>query len=312
MIIKLPIDWKEHYGIIYKLTCQKNGKIYIGQTTDFPDRMDRYRTLNCKGQKYLYAALYKYGLEKFDIEIIDIGTNDEILTFLEDHYMRVYNSLNREFGYNLREAGPCGKHAEETKKQIGDSNRGKKRSLEVIKAMSERQKGFTHTEQMKKDLSEKNKGKQPCLGYKHTEEAKANMSKAQKMKWGIMKKNNKDAGKGKTKTPEQIKKWKETYHKNRKENRHPPWKKTQESIDKQQATRKRNREAEGYVPVKQSQEAIARRVATRKRNREEKLLLQAQEQALLLTAQSARVQPEDATIIPFPVEAFQQQELSFG
>ena len=61
--------------IIYKITSPK-GKIYIGQTWNFSERIYFYRTLKCKGQVKVYNSLKKYGYKSHKIEIICELPND--------------------------------------------------------------------------------------------------------------------------------------------------------------------------------------------------------------------------------------------
>jgi len=45
---------------IYKI-ASPSGKIYIGQTVNMDKRVERYRRLDCQGQRRLYNSLAKYG-----------------------------------------------------------------------------------------------------------------------------------------------------------------------------------------------------------------------------------------------------------
>jgi group I intron endonuclease len=176
------------YGVIYCLTCKINGKVYIGQTTDFNDRMYRYQTLRCKRQPLIYRALKKHGVDNFNYEIIDTGSSSDSLTVLEAYHMRLSLSRDRAYGYNDREAGSKGKLSEETKQKLSEINKGKKPFLgrkhteDAKKKLSDCNKGNSfflgckHTEETKKKISEKSKGNKSHLGHKHSEEAKKKMS----------------------------------------------------------------------------------------------------------------------------------------
>ena len=93
-------------GIIYKVTNQENGKIYIGQTI---------QTLNERKNKHYYKArqkeytthfinaLRKYPEEVFIWEIIDEAETQEVLDEKEKYWIAYYNSV--EEGYNTKDGG---------------------------------------------------------------------------------------------------------------------------------------------------------------------------------------------------------------
>jgi len=95
---------------IYKITNLINGKIYIGQTIKNPkDRFIRhiYEAVNKKNKKSLVLnAIRKYGKDNFKFDIIKSGNfNRQLLDELEIHYIQLYNSTNRNIGYNILKGG---------------------------------------------------------------------------------------------------------------------------------------------------------------------------------------------------------------
>ena len=97
----------EMYGFIYKITCLKNNKLYIGQTT---------KTIEWRFEKHLYdaeksknprlhfqRAIKKYGKDAFKIEKIDEAKNQNELNEKEKYWIKFYNSI--ENGYNTDEGG---------------------------------------------------------------------------------------------------------------------------------------------------------------------------------------------------------------
>lgn len=95
-------------AIIYKITNNINGKVYIGETV---------RTLNARwnghmykarngSKEHLYAAIRYYGEENFFIEEIDRCPNEKRFE-IETSYIIKYNSLEPN-GYNwlLYQSGP--------------------------------------------------------------------------------------------------------------------------------------------------------------------------------------------------------------
>lgn len=73
----------------------------------------------------------KYGFEHFHFEILEdnIKTKEE-LDEKEKQYIKEYHSLCSENGYNIELGGnSAGKHSEETKKKIGESQKGEKNHM---------------------------------------------------------------------------------------------------------------------------------------------------------------------------------------
>jgi len=152
--------------IIYKITNNVNGKIYIGQTKKaLSQRIAEHIKGNAKGNKTpVHRALNKYGLESFTISVIDEADTKEILNEKEIYWIKFLNCKIPN-GYN-----------------IADGGNG------VV--------GYKHTKKWKKNQSirisgENNPAKKPGVGEKiskantgkhPSEETKKNMSKASKDK----------------------------------------------------------------------------------------------------------------------------------
>lgn len=179
------------YNYIYKITNTINGKIYIGKhSTD--NLEDGYMGSGI----VLHKAKQKYGLESFTKEYLAFCDTEKMLNFLEKFYIKKFNAQNPEIGYNLTAGGDgivghhhteeskkkisearkgsnnpmygkpgtmLGKHlSEEARKKISVGHKGKKRSEEAKKKISEankRRKGKHLSEEHKRKLSEANKGK---------------------------------------------------------------------------------------------------------------------------------------------------------
>lgn len=128
------------YGIIYRATNIKNGKVYIGQTI---------RTLGIRKSHHFtcsrnrldnicfHNALRKYGKDSFRWEVLDKALSREELDLLEKKYIIKYDSINN--GYNVLDGGSSHsglfgddnprygiKMPYEMRKRIGDAQRGKK------------------------------------------------------------------------------------------------------------------------------------------------------------------------------------------
>lgn len=91
-------------AIIYKITNKINNKIYIGETTrNLNVRWNEHKheaLSNGHGYNYhIHNAMRKYGIDNFNIEIID-NCPDEERFKLETKYIKEYNSTNPDIGYN--------------------------------------------------------------------------------------------------------------------------------------------------------------------------------------------------------------------
>lgn len=177
------------YGFVYITTCLENGKIYIGQTTNWKDA-------SYKGSGELFRrALKKYGKNKFKRRILRICYSQKELNTWEYVFIKKYKSQDKSIGYNIaegdvlssehnpaklpevrekmsrakkgRESSFKGKHlSSEAKRKISDKKRGRKMSesfREKMRIIGKERGGFMsgkhHTEKTKERLSEIFSGK---------------------------------------------------------------------------------------------------------------------------------------------------------
>lgn len=112
--------------LIYKVTNKLNGCIYIGQTSlSLQERRYRHEqeSLNIyrKTVKF-HNALLKYGFNNFIWEVIRECNSQEELDYYEKYYISLYDSCNRQRGYNLKYGGKTGGvFTEEAKENLGKS-----------------------------------------------------------------------------------------------------------------------------------------------------------------------------------------------
>lgn len=93
-------------GVIYKITNTINNKIYIGQTNmTEPQRWQAHiwHAYNDpeNDSVALCHAIAKYGRESFKREILATANTQDELNQLEQHYIKKYNSTDRNIGYNI-------------------------------------------------------------------------------------------------------------------------------------------------------------------------------------------------------------------
>ena len=142
---------------IYMWKNKVNEKLYVGQAKDFRKRTreHKYASFN-ENRKYsynvpLHKAIRKYGLENFEICILEFDLNDfDEMNQKEIFYIEKFDTLaNNGKGYNVASGGGntnplAGKTGEEMK--------------EISKKMSEALKGRQFSEKHKQNLSEAKKG----------------------------------------------------------------------------------------------------------------------------------------------------------
>ena len=179
---------KEIYGVIYIIKNNMNNKMYIGQTTKDFDKRYNYNLYNSTHNEHLKHSIEKYGIENFTIiKEFDIAYSKEELDALEDMYIKIYNTIDSEYGYNKKFGGANGLPSEETKHKISEAGKGRFVSEETRYKLSKAGKGRKFTEEHKQRLSESRKGKycgekSSLYGKSFTEDHKQHLSDSLKGK----------------------------------------------------------------------------------------------------------------------------------
>jgi len=119
------------YGYVYLATNSKNDKVFVGQTVGSRWKEDRnpiqerwkehiYDAKKLKRKRksnpnqkirglHLDNAINKYGFEVFELKQIDIACNQVELDEKETQWIKEYDSMNPEKGYNMTEGGYGGR-----------------------------------------------------------------------------------------------------------------------------------------------------------------------------------------------------------
>lgn len=119
--------------VVYVHQNKINGKRYVGITNNTSKRWYG-KGKHYNGCPYFYSAIQKYGWDNFAHEVIVRGLTLAEASEMEQYYIAKYKTCDKEYGYNLTRGGQnaptmLGKHhSEETKRKIGEGNRGKKHS----------------------------------------------------------------------------------------------------------------------------------------------------------------------------------------
>lgn len=91
-------------GYIYKITNLVNNKIYIGSTIKKPSSRwsgHLWEAFTKKSKYAVHQAMRKYGKQQFHFEVIFCTKDLEGLEIIEDLFIKEYNSLNGDNGYNM-------------------------------------------------------------------------------------------------------------------------------------------------------------------------------------------------------------------
>ena len=138
---------------IYKLIFP-NGKVYIGQTKQEIQKRWGFQGKGYNNCPKVYNAILKYGWENVKKEILYDKLNHNDANMLEIKLItEVYNSNNNNFGYNIENGGnTIGTHSEETKRKIGEGNKGKIVSLETREKIRQAKLGKKASNEAKEKL----------------------------------------------------------------------------------------------------------------------------------------------------------------
>lgn len=195
-------------GVVYILTNLVNGKYYIGQARNFAQRKRQHLRARTDHDYPINRAIRKHGKSNFEFSILGNAEVGPELDALEHLWILTANATNNAVGYNLRLGGSVAsfnaetrarmsafakarRHSLETKKRIGDAQRGRKspehslrmigrkRSPEECRKISESQKGKVIPLEVREKISRTILAK----GMKMSEEHKVKISQAATLRW---------------------------------------------------------------------------------------------------------------------------------
>lgn len=112
-------------NVIYRITNQVNGKVYIGLTTQGMKQRqaEHYSRLNRGDRNHkLYLAMKKYGVKSFLFEELFSCFSPDDLGDMERHFIAEHNSF--QHGYNMTEGDNS--ISKETREKLRKVNQGRK------------------------------------------------------------------------------------------------------------------------------------------------------------------------------------------
>ena len=175
------VDCQPAVGVIYKITCLINGKLYVGQTRQkLSKRIAKHKYYSKQGRPGIDAAIAKYGWENFSVEVIE-SCPVEQLNERELFWIAALNTKASN-GYNLTDGGDgCTgfKHTAESCAKISANHAdvSGENNPNYRKPLSEEQKAKISANHA--DVSEKNN---PNYGKPLSEKRKAELSAFRKGK----------------------------------------------------------------------------------------------------------------------------------
>ncbi len=85
---------------VYKHTNKKNGKVYIGMTSQRPEtRWGNGK--NYWANKHFSNAINKYGWDGFEHKVLRTNMRKRKASLMESKLIKRYNATNPKFGYNI-------------------------------------------------------------------------------------------------------------------------------------------------------------------------------------------------------------------
>lgn len=143
---------------VYMHINKLNNKKYVGITSRNPNERWGKNGNRYKSSPHFYSAIQKYGWDNFEHIILFIGLDENIAKQKEKELIKLYQTNNKNLGYNCTEGG--------------DGCCGRELSNKQIEKIRQKLIGYKHTDEWKQKMSE------IMTGREFTEEWKSKISKS--------------------------------------------------------------------------------------------------------------------------------------
>ena len=150
---------------IYIIKNNISNKVYIGQSVDVNRRISAHKSLlkrNKHENDYLQKSFNKDGAENFEFKLIELCDKSE-LDYKERYWIKYYDSMNREKGYNMESGG-------------NENKEFSKDRIESIKGKGNPMYGKHHSDKTKESIMKANRGHNNKLTEKEVSEIKEKLS----------------------------------------------------------------------------------------------------------------------------------------
>lgn len=124
------------------IIIDKSGRVYIGSSVNVRQRLNDHRKHlknNRHSNPYMQNVFNKYGIDYFDVAIIEQCTKSKLET-REKYWIDKKCAYIEDGGFNIRKPYH-GKMSEETKAKISKARKGQRNSIETIEKIRKARKG---------------------------------------------------------------------------------------------------------------------------------------------------------------------------
>ena len=148
---------------VYVWTNAVNGKRYVGTTGMSMEKRAGCNGSNYKGSPHFFSAIQKYGFDNFSYVILADNLTKEEAADLEKKYIKDFNTMNPEVGYNLQVGGFPETAPPEINKEraqrISETLKAQRSSPEYRQIMRERMQSVWDNPERHAAILESRKGK---------------------------------------------------------------------------------------------------------------------------------------------------------